>query len=220
MAKKRKRMTITQLYNRTAKGLSFFGEIIAEKKRATTKQLKSLQKLWKQIRKAEKEKGVTDLPTIAQAAKLVDELPIIPKGEVKEPLPYAEDEAYNEIPEIDYASPVIDDFLDMLHEAVSEMLGVYANSPQIVKAVTEINSGIIEKIHILRESIGDENLATQLEQSIEYDALQTITKYSYNEALGILDNILSDLQAIIKDVEASQEPTTFIPDRPINLDNI
>lgn len=219
MARKRKKMTITQLYNRTAKGLLFFGEVIAEKKRATKKQLNALRKLYKNIRKAEREKGTTDLPTIAQAAKYVEEQPII-QTEVKEPLPYAEDETYNEIPEIDYASPVIDGFMDSLHEAVSEMLGVYATSPAIVKAVTDINSQIVEKIHTLREKIGDENLATQLEQSIEYDALNTITKYSYNEAIGILDNILSDLQAILKDIEATQEPTQFVPSKTINFDNI
>lgn len=219
MARKRKKMTITQLYNRTARGLLFFGEVIAEKKRATKKQLNALRKLYKNIRKAEREKGTTDLPTIAQAAKYVEEQPII-QTEVKEPLPYAEDEMYNEIPEIDYASPVIDGFMDSLHEAVSEMLGVYATSPAIVKAVTDINSQIVEKIHTLREKIGDENLATQLEQSIEYDALNTITKYSYNEAIGILDNILSDLQAILKDIEATQEPTQFVPSKTINFDNI
>lgn len=219
MARKRKKMTITQLYNRTARGLLFFGEVIAEKKRATKKQLNALRKLYKNIRKAEREKGTTDLPTIAQAAKYVEEQPII-QTEVKEPLPYAEDETYNEIPEIDYASPVIDGFMDSLHEAVSEMLGVYATSPAIVKAVTDINSQIVEKIHTLREKIGDENLATQLEQSIEYDALNTITKYSYNEAIGILDNILSDLQAILKDIEATQEPTQFVPSKTINFDNI
>lgn len=220
MAKKRKRMTITQLYNRTAKGLSFFGEVIAEKKRATRKQLKSLQKLWKQIRKAEKEKGVTDLPTIAQAAKLVEELTIIPQQEVKEPLPYAEDEAYNEIPEIDFASTVLDDFLDMLETAFAELAGKYAIEPRIWHTMSSQHAEILKLFNEIRTNIGDENLATQLEQSVEYEKLRVIANYQYKEVEEYLDSIISDLYGIVNKIREAQEPTTFIPEHAINLDNI
>lgn len=76
MARKRakvKRMTITQQYNRYAIGLRYYGESFETKTRATRKQLKEIKKLSSQIRQQQRAQGITDLPTIAQAYKLVTE---------------------------------------------------------------------------------------------------------------------------------------------------
>lgn len=222
--RKRKKMTVTEKYSRVQTGLKFFGVELKELKKATTKALKSAQKIYKNIRKQLKEEGVTDLPTITQLAKevirreIASETPDIPQAETREPLPYAADD---EVASIDFSSSTLDDFLDTMQEAMNELAGVYGAVPQIWRTMSEQHSEIISTFNQLRTEMGDENLASYIENSLEYEAVKTITRTGYNEAVEILDNILGNLKGILKEAQAyNSNPETFIPQNAINLDNI
>lgn len=223
MAKRRRKvkpMTITSKFNRLAKGLQFFGEQIEEKKRATKKQLKELQKFYQHLRKQLKQdQPDIELPSIAQAAKYVREQETQPvrEPETREPLPYSE--ATDETPQIDFSSNVLDDFLDTLQEAMNELVVTYGQSPRILDTMTKQHSDIITTFNTLKETIGEENLATHITQSLEYEALGTITKYSYNGVIEVLDNILTNLQGILNQAnDYYNSPQTFA--NGINFDNI
>lgn len=213
-------MTITSKFNRLAKGLQFFGEQIEEKTRATRKQLKALEKFYYKIRKQIKEaQPDIELPSIAQAAKYVREQETQPvrEPETREPLPYSE--ATDETPQIDFSSNVLDDFLDTLQEAMNELVVTYGQSPRILDTMTKQHSDIITTFNTLKETIGEENLATHITQSLEYEALGTITKYSYNGVIEVLDNILTNLQGILNQAnDYYNSPQTFA--NGINFDNL
>ena len=223
MAKRRhkvKPMTITSKFNRLAKGLQFFGAQIEEKKRATKKQLKELQKFYRHLRKQLKQdQPDIELPSIAQAAKYVREQETQPvrEPETREALPYSE--ATDETPQIDFSSNVLDDFLDTLQEAMNELVVTYGQSPRILDTMTKQHSDIITTFNTLKETIGEENLATHITQSLEYEALGTITKYSYNGVIEVLDNILTNLQGILNQAnDYYNSPQTFA--NGINFDNL
>ena len=223
--RKHKKMTTTEKYTRVQTGLKFFGVELKELKKATAKALKNAQKIYKDIRKQLKQEGITDIPTITQLAKEVirretqSETPDIPQSETREPLDYA---GADEIaPAIDFSSDILDDFLESMNEAMTELAGVYGNVPQIWKTMSEQHSEILASFNRLRVEMGDENLASYIENSLEYDAVKTITRYGYNEAVEILDNILSNLNGVLKEAQSYNEsPQTFIPQNAINLDNI
>lgn len=218
--RKVKSMTITSKFNRLAKGLQFFGEQIAEKKRATKKQLKELQKFYQHLRKQLKQdQPDIELPTIAQAAKYIKEQEQQPlkEAETREPLPYSD--YTDETPQIDFSSNVLDDFLDTLQEAMNELVVTYGQSPRILDTMTKQHSEIITTFNTLKETIGEENLATHITQSLEYEALGTITKYSYNGVIEVLDNILTNLQGILNQAnDYYNNPQTFA--NGINFDNL
>lgn len=222
--RKRKKMTITEKYSRVQTGLKFFGVELKELKKATTKALKAAQRIYKNIRQQLKDEGVTDIPNITQIAKEVirreqqRETPSIPQEETREPLPYAADD---EVATIDFSSDTLDNFLDTMNEAMAELAAKYGNSPNIWKTMSEIHAETLQTFNELRAEMGDENLASYIENSLEYDAVQTITKYGYNEAVEVLDNILSNLRGILKEAKAyNDRPETFIPQNTINFDNI
>lgn len=224
MAKKRKKghkMTLTEKYNRLATGMKYFGEDVPLKKRASTKGYKALQKAYQKIRKAITEQGI-DLPNIAQIAKTVIETITKPKEpapqpEIREPLDYANED---EIVPIDFSSNTLDAFMDNLQEAMNELAGMYGDVPQIWRTLSEQHADIIRAFNTLRAEMGDNNLADYIENSIEYDALITITRYSYNEAVEILDNILDDLTGVVKQAQEYHNEQQFIPQTNINLDNL
>ena len=219
--KKRKPMNITTKFNRLAKGLLFFGEEIQEKKRATQKQYNELQKFYHKLRqKLKLEEPDIDLPTIAQAAKLVKEQEQQPvrEPETREPLPYSD--TTDDIPQIDFSSNVLDEFLDTMQDAMNELMATYGNSPRILDTITKQHSDIIVTFNTLKETIGEENLATQITQSLEYDALGTITKYSYNGVIEVLDNILTNLQGILNQANEYYNTSPQTYSNGINFDNI
>ena len=220
--RKRKSMTTTEKYQRRVLAGRFLGIELKDLKRATKKALKLADKIISQARKALRAEGMTDVPTVAQLAKEQkrreqEEQQVIRETETREPLPYSDD--YDETPQIDFSSNVLDDFLDTLQEAMNELVATYAPSPRIIDTITKQHSEIISTFNQLKESIGEENLAEHLTQSIEYDALTTITKYSYNEVIEVLDNVISDLQGILNQAnEYYNSPQTF--PNGINFDNI
>lgn len=221
---KRKALTTTQKYQKIQTGLKFFGVELKVLKKATGKALKAAQKIYKGIRKQLKAEGVTDLPNITQLAKEVqrqeqykEPLPI-PQEEIREPLDYADTD---EAPSIDFSSPVLDEFLDTIQEAMNDLAGKFGNAPQIWNIMTQQHSEIISVFNQLKAEIGEENLAQHITNSLEYEALKTITKFTYNEAVGVLDNILDNLRGILEQARKYNEsPQQFIPTTDINFDNI
>ena len=221
--RKRKKQTITQKYNTRVLAGKFLGLDLKELKKASTKALKLADKLIKEAKKKLFTDQGIEAPNVTQLAKeqarreKESETPSIPQPETREPLDYAGDD---EVANIDFSSPVLDEFLDMLNEAMTELAGKYGNTPQIWNTMSAINSEIISTFNQLRIEMGDDNLATYLTNSLEYDALRTITMYSYNEAVNALDGILSDLQGILNDIKGYNESPqeVFIPATDISFD--
>lgn len=217
-------MTTTEKYQRRVLAGRFLGIELKELKKATKKALKLADKLIQQARKALKAEGITDVPNVTQLAKEQQrreqqQQEILREAETREPLPYSD--YTDETPQIDFSSNVLDEFMSTLQEAMSELVAMYSTAPQILDTITKQNSDIITAFNTLKETIGEENLATHITESLEYEALGTITKYSYNDAIGILDNILTNLQGILNeanDYYSSTSPQIF--PNGINLDNL
>lgn len=223
--RKRRKMSITAKYNRLAIGMLYYGEEAPTKKRATRKQYEQLNKKYQKLRKKLKAEGLTSLPTIAQAYKYIQEqkeTQFIPKSYLEprttadiEPLPYANE---LEAPNIDFASGVIDQFITMLNDAVNEAMDMWKGNYKVINTITKLQADILQTLNTLRTEIGEENLATQLNNNVEYDRLIQVLYMNYGDFILYLDNILSDLKAIVKDVEDSKKP--FVPQTNINLENI
>lgn len=216
-------MTTTEKYQRRVLAGRFLGIELKELKKATKKALKLADKLIQQARKALRAEGITDVPNVTQLAKeqqrREQQQEILREAETREPLPYSD--YTDETPQIDFSSNVLDEFMSTLQEAMAELVAMYSTAPQILDTITKQNSDIITTFNILKETIGVENLATHITESLEYEALGTITKYSYNDAIGILDNILTNLQGILNeanDYYSSTSPQIF--PNGINLDNL
>lgn len=208
--RKRRKMTKTQRYERLRTGLRYFGIELKAYKKVTSKALKNAEKAYQEVRKELRKEGITDLPNIVQLAKEVkrrEALPKvepvpIPQAETREPLPYAgEDEA----PYIDFSSNILDAFLETMNEAMSEAAAIYGAVPQIWNVMSEQHSKIIATFNQLKAEMGEENLATYIQQSLEYDAVVTTIKASYNEAVEVLDNILTNLEGILSEAKAYNE---------------
>lgn len=204
--------------------MKYFGVELKQLKRASTKALTEAKKIYKKRRKQLRDEGMTDIPNITQLAKEVQrqeqqsETPSIPQEEIREPLPYADE---TETATIDFASPILDEFLDTIQEAMNELAAKYGSTPQIWQTMTQQHSEIISTFNQLRAEIGEDNLAQYISSSVEYDALRTITKFTYNEAVGVLDSILDNLRAILSEAKQYNEnPQTFIAPTNINLENI
>lgn len=221
---KRRPMTTTEKYQRRVLAGRFLGIELKELKKATKKALKLADKLLRKAREALKAEGMTDIPNVTQLAKeqqrreqLREER--IQEAETREPLPYSYDE--DETPQIDFSSNVLDEFMATLQEAIAELVAMYSTAPQILDTITKQNSDIITTFTTLKETIGEENLATHITESLEYEALGTITKYSYNGVIEVLDNILTNLQGILNEANeyySSTSPQTF--PNGINFDNL
>lgn len=209
--RRRKKQTKTEQYNTLRTGLQFFGVDLKELKRATSKAIKAAQKIYKGIRKQLQSEGVTDLPNIKQLAKKVreqeqqqQEQPPIPQPEEREPLPYADE---NEAPQIDFSSAVLDDFMETMNEAISDLIRVYGTSPSIMNVVTKQHAEIIQLFNQLRDTIGDDNLASYIESHLDYDKLKEITRMKYGEAIEVMDNITENLRAVLNDANEYYKET-------------
>ena len=223
--RKRKKQTKTEQYNTLRTGLQFFGVELKELKRATSKAIKAAQKIYKGIRKQLQSEGVTDLPNIKQLAKKVREQeqqqqsePYTPL-EDREPLPYAEE---NEAPQIDFSSVVLEDFMETLNEAMSDLIRVYGTSPSIMNVVTKQHAEIIHLFNQLKDTIGDDNLASYIERHLDYDKLKEITRMKYGEAIEVMDNITENLKAVLNDANEyyneNEIPQTFIAPTTIKFE--
>lgn len=221
MARKRahkKRMTITQKYNRIAKGLLFFGVEQEEKKRATTKQLKALQKIYKQIRKSLQEAGEIDLPTIAQASKFITEQEKEAQSQQpeREPLPYAEED-YTEF--IDTNRQIIDEFVSMIKNTFYEL---YSVNPVFIfneKYQQKLLSQEHEITVLLSSTQGDsmleQKIAEYLAKSKYYDEIRTVTYMRYDDIIDYFDSLIANFNALINNIAEE-----FIAPNTINFDNI
>lgn len=206
--RKRKKQTVTQKYNTRVLAGKFLGIELKELKKATKKALRLADKLIKEAKqKIFTDQGI-EAPNVTQLAKeqarreRESETPSIPQPETREPLDYAGDD---EVANIDFSSPVLDEFLDTINEATTELIAKYGSVPQIWNIMSNQLNDIISTFQHLRVEIGDDNLATFLNNSLEYDALRTITMYSYNDAVNALDGLLSNLQGILNEAQAYNE---------------
>ena len=206
-------MTITAKYNRLVQGLQYYGIDKPTKKRATQKQLKALQKEYQNIRKELKKQDPNiELPTITQAAKYIEEQQRAPK-ETREPLPYTTEE--DEIPQIDFASNIIDHFMQIMNDSIEEAIDIWKNRPDIVNSITDLQIQIQTTVSNLIEQIGEDNLADFINNSLEYDAVLKVHELSYGEFVEVLDSVLYNLTAIL-----NQAKETFIPQSNISLEDI
>lgn len=230
---KRKKLTITERFNRIGKAMEYlFGIEFSPKKRATSKQLKSLQKENTKLRKQERAKGV-ELPTIAQVNKLLkqeQEAPLIPTPtphpiieqpvEELEPLNYAGEESTLSSEDVNY--PIIDEFKSVLEDITSEAeSGNYHCSPQARYNIVGLCTKNMEKLSEALDLTDNSTFADFLSQSDEYQTLVKVIYKSYEEVLIALDDMIDWLQGIINSYKydyKSNTPKTF--PNGINLDNI
>ena len=198
--RKRKKMTITQRYNRIDVGLQYFGISLNEKKRASRKALKEAQKIYRKAREEAKAGGMTDLPSIAQLEKYVRESQPevdIPPIDEKEELPYAD---INDIPEFNEYEAIINQFIDTMQEALSESVKIYGMSqPWLARTFENAILGVMAKFNEARAKLGDAQLAQNIADSLDYEQIITLIAYDYNEALDMLDNMASVFDSMITD---------------------
>lgn len=221
-ARRRKKLTQTQKYERLQTGLRYFGIELKSYQKVNSKTLRKAEKIYQDLRKQLRKEGITDLPNIIQLAKEVrrrEEEQLtptpIPQAETREPLPYAET---NEAPYIDFSSAILDDFMETLNEAMSDAAAMYGLIPPIWHTMSEQHARILETFNQLKREMGEENLAQFLESSLEYDKLRTLTKVSYSEAVEILDNILDDLNGILNQAkEYNESPQEDVWIAPTNI---
>lgn len=196
--RKRKKMTITQRYNRIAVGLQYFGISLNEKKRASRKALKEAQKIYRKAREEAKAGGVTELPSIAQLEKYVresqHEAEIAPIEE-REELPYAD---INDIPEFNEYEEILNQFIDTMQEALSESAKVYGMSqPWLARTFENAITDIMSKFNEARAKLGDAQLAQKIADSLDYEQIVITIAYDYDEALQMLDDMASVFDGII-----------------------
>lgn len=212
MAKRRRKaksMTITAKYNRLARGLQFFGEDVATKKRATSKQLKELQKHYYKLRKQLKlEQPDLELPTIAQAAKYVEQqeqeqqlypTPTATQEEL-EPLPYADDNDYTYEQNIRNAEDIINEFIDEMNTALHESVAAYGlHKPWLASQLEQIIIGLMQKFHEARAIKGDDFVAQYLQENLDY---QRIHDMVYSDSSGRADAVDEIDQVLTSMMEA------------------
>ena len=215
--RKRKRMKITDLSNRIATGLAFYGVTIPTKKRATRKQLKEIRKTYNAIRKQEKAKGIS-LPTIAQAAKYIKEqeqqkiTPPPTRGEDIEDIGYSDESTPASNPPQYY----IDEFKAMLDDAEAEMKMMYGLRPSIIDRFIREAARTRVLIETLINQIGVETFGNYLATSIDYDKLKNVKYYNYDDVCSELEDINLNLLALsMESTEQNppddNEPTDFMP---------
>lgn len=202
-------MTITAKYNRLARGLQFFGEDVATKKRATSKQLKELQKHYYKLRKQLKlEQPDLELPTIAQAAKYVEqqeqEQPLYPTPtatqEELEPLPYADENDYTYEQNIRNAEDIINEFIDEMNTALHESVAAYGlHKPWLASQLEQIIIGLMQKFHEARAIKGDDFVAQYLQENLDY---QRIHDMVYSDSSGRADAVDEIDQVLTSMMEA------------------
>lgn len=196
--RKRKKMTITQRYNRIAVGLQYFGISLNEKKRATRKALKEAQKIYRKAREEAKAGGITELPSIAQLEKYVRESQHeveIPPIDDREELPYA---PVDEIPYFDENESIIETFLTEMQTALNELMMIYGMSaPWRAKAVEESILEIMSKFNEARAVRGDDYVAQYLSDSLDFARIHDMV-YSDSEGRAeAIDDVASIIDGIL-----------------------
>lgn len=218
MAKRRRKaksMTITAKYNRLARGLQFFGEDIATKKRATNKQLKELQKYYYKLRKQLKlERPELELPTIAQAAKYMEQLEEqereqyptpAPAQEELEPLPYADENDYTYEQNIRNAEDIINEFIDEMNTALHEAVAAYGlHKPWLASQLEQAIIGLMQKFHEARAIKGDDFVAQYLQENLDYQRIHDMVYSDSNgraDAVEDIDQVLTSMmEAVSADI--------------------
>ena len=222
---KRKRMTVTEMYNRYAVGLQYYGESLATKKRATHKQLKEIKKYTSQLRKQLKEQGIENPPTIAQAYKLIKEQELAnlnkmldkPFADELEPLDYAEEPL--DMTKFEY--PILEEFNTVMEDVANESLarfGMSKPSEAIVKS-TQVLEELVAQIEDNPEK--KKAFADYLSKSDDFANLKQSRYYDYDEIINFLDALHDNILAIINDFENKnnqQKSPTFIAPTTIHFD--
>lgn len=196
---RRKRMTITEQYNRYAIGLEYFGESFETKKRATSKGLKELKKHYYKLRKELREQGRLDLPTIAQAQKEVlrrrEEQSYRDIDDDLEPLPYMEGDLEQEENSYTYVL----EFKAIIETYISTMeLSKYG--PNFVTSAIVTASDAYVKLQGIIEAHGEAYVEDYLANSTEFDALTKNTFQDYDDAKEGAESIESIVDAMLADV--------------------
>lgn len=217
MAKRRRKaksMTITAKYNRLARGLQFFGEDIATKKRATSKALKELQRFYHKLRqKLKLEQPDLELPTIAQAAKYVEQqeqetqqypTPTPPQEEL-EPLPYADENDYTYEQNIRNAEDIINEFIDEMNTALHEAVAAYGlHKPWLASQLEQAIIGLMQKFHEARAIKGDDFVAQYLQENLDYQRIHDMVYSDSNgraDAVEDIDQVLTSMmEAVSADI--------------------
>lgn len=216
MAKRRRKaksMTITAKYNRLARGLQFFGEDISTKKRATSKALKELQKFYYKLRqKLKLEQPDLELPTIAQAAKYVEQqeqeqqYPVpTPQQEELEPLPYADENDYTYEQNIRNAEDIINEFIDEMNTALHEAVAAYGlHKPWLASQLEQTIIGLMQKFHEARAIKGDDFVAQYLQENLDYQRIHDMVYSDSNgraDAVEDIDQVLTSMmEAVSADI--------------------
>lgn len=196
---KRKRMTITEQYNRYAIGLEYFGESFEIKKRATSKGLKALKKHYYEIRKDLREQGMVDLPTIAQAEKEI----LRQRAEAEEAQSYRKID--DDLEELPYAEGIteeansyyiIDEFRSMISQALDVLSTSYLGPSFVAKKSEEVTDAYVQFEGAL-EAYGEEYVADYLANSTDMEALRNNTYASYDDVKEGIEDITGVVRAMI-----------------------
>lgn len=198
---KRKRMTITEQYNRYATGLEYFGESFETKKRATSKGLKELKKHYYKLRKELREQGMVDLPTIAQAEKEIlrqraeeaQEYRVI--DDDLEELPYMEGSLENE----SYSYSYIAEFKAII-EMVLEATNIVPYNPSFGNAISATLTEVYAKLLGSIEAYGEDYVEDYLANSSDLESLRKNTYGSYDEVKQGVSDIKDLIEAMISEM--------------------
>lgn len=221
---KRKRMTVTEMYNRYAVGLQYYGESLATKKRATHKQLKEIKKHTANLRKQLKEQGIENPPTIAQAYKLIKEQETVklnkmldkPFADEIEPLNYAEEPL--DMTKFEY--PILEEFYTVMEDVSSESIARFGPTKPAY-SIIELTTKLEEKVAQIEDNADKKNaFADYLASSDEFANLKQSRYYDYDDILNFLDSLYENLSAIVDDFtqKSNQASPQFIPNKSIRLD--
>ena len=196
---KRKRMTITEQYNRYATGLEYFGESFETKKRATSKGLKELKKHYYKIRRDLREQGMVDLPTIAQAEKEI----LRQREEAEEAQGYrAIDDDLEDLPYAEGSTEeansyyIIDEFRGMISQALDVLSTSYLGPSFVAKKSEEITDAYVQFEGAL-EAYGEEYVSDYLANSTDMEALRNNTYASYDDVKEGIEDITGVVRAMI-----------------------
>lgn len=215
-----KPLNITQQFNRYAQGLTFLGLETKEKKRATRKQLKDIQKAYRKFRQKlrENEPSIT-LPTIAQISKYLKETikektsPVSKPTEELEPLDYADREIAKEYVPSDF--PILLQFQDRVQDAMDDCVRRFGDpkwsiaSSIRIEALTEVNEKFLSCLGV----VNLEDFANWLANSAEWERFNSmIFRDSDDDSLQIIGEMIDALQGILADYKAYSPQTNSTSD--------
>jgi hypothetical protein len=200
---KRKRMTITEQYNRYATGLEYFGESFETKKRATSKGLKELKKHYYKLRKELREQGMVDLPTIAQAEKEI----LRQREEAEEAQGYrAIDDDLEELPYMEgtledetRSYTYIKEFEGFITYAIDVVTSSYKNPVLIAKVSNKLTDAYL-KLQGIIDNFGAEYVEDYLANSSEMESLRNNTYASYDDLHEGIEDITGVVNAMLAEM--------------------